>query len=149
MGGTHKPMKKPVSVPAPRLENKIYVSVFISDGDNLQEDETLIPLKWSDPNRGKVPTAWTISPALVDIAPVIINYFQRTATPNDILVSGPSGMGYTYPGAWPRGAFASYAKVSGEYMARSGLNIITLWNDRVDLTSEIKPISTIFLISSV
>ncbi len=137
MGGQREAMTKRVAPAPPPLENKLYVSVIVSDGDNLQEDESLIPLKWADTNRGKVPTAWTINPALVDIAPVIINYLQRTATVNDVLICGPSGLGYTYPNAWPAGSFEKYAKVTGEYMGRAGLNITTLWNDRVDLSNEI------------
>jgi hypothetical protein len=105
----------------------------MSDGDNLQEDEGLVPLKWADSNRGHVPISWTLSPALVDVAPVILRYFQRTATLNDELVSGPSGLGYTYPEAWPSATFDQYAKVSGSYLDAAGFRVVTLWNNGVDL----------------
>ena len=72
-------MVPPAPAPPP-LENKVYVAIFMSDGDNLQEDQHLIPLKWADGNRGKVPIAWTVNPALVDVAPLILRYYQRTAT---------------------------------------------------------------------
>jgi hypothetical protein len=107
----------------------------MSDGDNLQEDEGLVPLKWSDGNRGNVPISWTISPALVDVAPVILRYFQRTATLNDLLVSGPSGLGYTYPAGWPAAAFDQYAKVTGGYLDAAGLRVVTLWNNGADLSA--------------
>lgn len=48
-------------------------------------------------HRGKIALNWTISPALVDIAPGILNYYYRTATPLDGFVAGPSGMGYLMP----------------------------------------------------
>jgi GxGYxY sequence motif in domain of unknown function N-terminal/GxGYxYP putative glycoside hydrolase C-terminal domain/FG-GAP-like repeat len=134
LGGSPRGSASVPPAPAPPpLENKIYVCIFMSDGDNLQEDEHLIPLKWARPERGQAPTAWTVSPALVDVAPVILRYFQRTATVNDVLVSGPSGLGYTYPDAWPAGAFESYARVSGHYMAEAALRIATLWNNGADL----------------
>ena len=49
----------------------------------------------------------------VDVAPVILRWFQTTATQNDVLVSGPSGLGYTYPAAWPAGKFDTFATISG------------------------------------
>src|SRR5262249_39924304 len=69
----------PAPAPPP-LQNKFYVAMFMSDGDNLQEDEGLIPLKWWDGARGQVPISWTVSPALVDVAPGILRYYQSTAT---------------------------------------------------------------------
>jgi hypothetical protein len=119
----------------PPLDKKIYVSMFMSDGDNVQEDQHLIPLKWSVPARGQAPIGWTISPALVDLAPVILRYYRRTATVDDVLVSGPSGLGYTYPAAWPAGAFDAYARVTGAYMQAAGLRAITVWNNGSDLAS--------------
>src|SRR4029453_4080565 len=91
------------------LANKVYVAIFMSDGDNLQEDEHLIPIKWGDGKRGTVPIGWTIHPAPVDGAPLVLRGFQTTATQNDVLVSGPSGLGYTYPAAWPAGKFDTFA----------------------------------------
>jgi hypothetical protein len=124
-----KAMKAPAIPPAPALENKAYVAIFMSDGDNVQEDQHLIPLKWADSARGKVPISWTVSPSLVDIAPVILDYYDRTATADDTLVSGPSGLGYTYPQNWPVLAFSDYATRSADYLTRAGLSVITVWNN--------------------
>lgn len=131
LGGTPRlpaPSTLSAPPPPPPLENKLYVAIFNSDGDNLQEDEGLLPSKWADSNRGNVPISWTIDPALVDVAPIILRYFQSTATVNDLLVSGPSGLGYTYPTAWTTSLFDSYTKVTAGYMAAAGLDIITVWN---------------------
>jgi hypothetical protein len=134
LGGSARGSKPPQAPPPPKLENKVYVAIFMSDGDNLQEDEGLVPLKWADSARGSVPIAWTLNPALVDVGPVMLRYYQRTATLNDVLVSGPSGLGYTYPQAWPGGTFDQYAKVSGAYTAAAGFRVITLWNNGADLS---------------
>jgi hypothetical protein len=136
LGGTPRLSAVSGAAPAPPpLQNKIYVAIFMSDGDNVQEDQHLIPLKWSDAHRGQVPIAWTIDPALVDVAPIILRYFQSTATPNDVLVAGPSGLGYTYPAAWPQSAFDTYSQVTGRYMSAAGLDIITVWNNGIDLSA--------------
>jgi hypothetical protein len=137
LGGTPRALTPPPAPPPPPLENKMYVAIFMSDGDNLQEDEGLIPLKWADSKRGSVPISWTVDPALVDVAPVILRYYQRTATPNDLLVSGPSGLGYTYPAAWPASLIDSYTQISGKYMASAGLDVITLWNNGADLSAAV------------
>ncbi|HTJ47204.1 MAG TPA: FG-GAP-like repeat-containing protein [Kofleriaceae bacterium] len=135
LGGTTRgDFPAPIATAPPPLEPKLYVAMFMSDGDNLQEDQHLIPLKWKDGARGAAPIGWTINPALVDVAPIIMRYFERTATENDVLVSGPSGLGYTYPAAWPSGAFDSYAKVTGAYMKAAGLRTITVWNNGADLS---------------
>jgi GxGYxYP putative glycoside hydrolase C-terminal domain/GxGYxYP third domain/GxGYxYP_N second domain/FG-GAP-like repeat/GxGYxYP_N 1st domain len=123
----------PAATAPPPLEPKVYVAMFMSDGDNLQEDQHLIPLKWASAARGAAPIGWTISPALVDVAPVILRYYRRTATVNDVLVAGPSGLGYTYPAAWPAGAFDAYARQSGAYLDAAGLRVITVWNNGADL----------------
>jgi hypothetical protein len=134
-GGTPRGITAPAAPPPPPLENKLYVAMFMSDGDNLQEDEGLIPLKWADSNRGKAPISWTISPALVDVGPDMLRYFWRTATLDDLLVSGPSGLGYTYPTAWNATSFDTYTKVSADYMTQAGLRIATLWNNGADLST--------------
>jgi hypothetical protein len=137
-GGIHVTVTPPTPPPPPALDpTKAYVAIFMSDGDNLQENEHLIPLKWADANRGQVPISWTTQPATVDVAPIILQYFSSTATANDVLVSGPSGLGYTYPQRWtqtPGDSFASYAYRSASYLERAGLNVITVWNNGVLLT---------------
>src|SRR5262249_38430083 len=108
LGGAARGINVPKAPAKPTLQNKIYVAIFMSDGDNLQEDQHLVLTKWNDAGRGKVPIGWTIDPALVDVAPTILNHYWSTATANDVMVSGPSGLGYTYPPDWPGTTFAEY-----------------------------------------
>ncbi len=129
LGGVPFTIQPPAPPPSPTLANKAYVAIFMSDGDNMQENEHLLVTKWADPNRGKVPISWTVQPGLVDTAPIILNYYWTTATPNDVLVSGPSGLGYTYPAAWPAQMLNDYTSRSASYLARAGLRIITVWNN--------------------
>jgi hypothetical protein len=135
LGGTPRGITAPTPPPPPALEKKLYVAIFMSDGDNLQEDQGLVPLKWADAARGTVPISWTISPALVDVGPVMMRYYWRTATLYDQMVSGPSGLGYTYPQAWPTAAFDQYTKLSASYMGAAGLRVATVWNNGADLSA--------------
>ncbi|HEY2510939.1 MAG TPA: GxGYxYP domain-containing protein [Polyangiaceae bacterium] len=134
--GVPTTIQPPARPTAPTLATKAYVAIFMSDGDNLQENQHLIPLKWADPARGKVPISWTVQPALVDVAPLMLQYYYATATANDVLVSGPSGLGYTYPQNWPVSLFAQYTAHSADYLARAGLDVITVWNNGALLSAD-------------
>ena len=128
-GGVRCPLEKPATPPPPPLENKIYVSLILSDGDNVQYMQHHLKQWWNDPARGSVPLGWTVSPLAVDIDPGMLDFYQRTATPDDCLVSGPSGAGYARLNYWPSAAhLTAFTKVSDSYLRRSGLQIITVWN---------------------
>ncbi|WP_231597443.1 GxGYxYP domain-containing protein [Bacillus sp. SA1-12] len=120
-GTKHKNVmtKKPE---APKLENKIYVTYTFGEGDNLQYDQNHMRNLWNDPARGKVPINWTSSPMLYDAAPAILNYYQSTATENDLLVAGPSGVGYFSPYAWPEEHFSDFLNDTYSYMKKSKMS---------------------------
>ncbi len=134
-------------IPAtPPLENKIYITVFVSDGDNIQYVEHFMRQYWerSKGDRGKVAVNWTISPSLADTAPGMMNYYYDTATEKDCFVSGPSGMGYAMPvnTLWediPTGnyvedieKFGKYAALSDRYFRRAGLKVVTVWDNMTE-----------------
>jgi len=129
-GGTSRQVAvRPTPKDIPVAQNKIYLAFIMSDGDNLQYQEHYLRGLWNDPNRGKVPMGWTMSPAMLDAMPGALNYYYKTATTNDCLLSGPSGYGYTYPNDWTdRAALAQFVAKSDDYCSRAGLRIITVWN---------------------
>jgi hypothetical protein len=112
----------------PQLANKIYLSLTMVEGDNIQYDQHRLRQMWDDPVRGQVPLGWSISVLLLDIAPAMLGYFQRTQTANDLLVAGPSGAGYTYPVMWSASALPKYMKRSGAYMQRTGMTTLFAYN---------------------
>jgi hypothetical protein len=120
--------RKPIP-PAPPLTNKIYVAFILSDGDNLQYVEHLMRKLWDNPDRGSVPMGWTISPAMLDAMPGALNFFWKTATDNDNLISGPSGYGYAYPNMFPdQQSLNNFVSRTEEYNVRAGLRVVTIWN---------------------
>ncbi|QHT60851.1 hypothetical protein GXP70_13455 [Paenibacillus lycopersici] len=121
--GTSMKVKLPAPAKTPKLENKIYVTYTFSEGDNFQYNEHRLRVLWDDPNRGKVPINWTSSPLLYDGAPVMLDHYLSTATPNDEIIAGPSGAGYFYPNAWPDATFAPYLKQTYSYMKKTGMTI--------------------------
>jgi hypothetical protein len=142
--GTDHQIQIPKVPKMPELTNKIYVALFISDGDNIQYAQRAMRRIWdrAASSRGKVPLNWTIAPGLVDIGPGILNYYYTTATSNDCFVCGPSGMGYLMPyntlnepGA-PVGIYTEdrqrmdgYTRLTDTYLQRSGLRVVTIWDE--------------------
>lgn len=53
---------------------------------------------WDDPNRGKVPLMWCISPVLQERVPMALHYRRTTATENDYFAAADNGAGYLNPG---------------------------------------------------
>lgn len=111
------------ATPPPALENKIHVTLTFGEGDNLQYNQHRMRVLWDDPARGKVPINWTSTPLLLDAAPAILDHYRRTATENDLLVSGPSSVGYFYADPWPGDHFAAFLKSTRSYVERSGMTI--------------------------
>jgi hypothetical protein len=130
LSGTRDPiMPRRSPVPPATPENKVYVTLTVMEGDNVQYDQHRMRQIWDHADRGKVPTNWTIDPLLADLAPAMFSYYQRTATDNDLLIAGPSGGGYTYPGAWPSTQIDAFTEMTGDYMRRTGLDVIHVFNN--------------------
>lgn len=119
---------KEMKVDTPDLENKVYVTLTYTEGDNLQYNQHRMRYLWDDDARGEIPLNWSTSPQLADAAPTIISHYQQTATENDHLTCGPSGLGYMYPQPWPNETLGAFTKQTARYMQRTDLNTIYMLN---------------------
>ena len=126
--GVTQTINVPAIPPPPPLQNKVYVSLILSDGDNIQYMQHAMKMDWENAARGSIPIGWTVSPLASDLDPAMLNYYWSTATTNDCLISGPSGAGYAHIQKWNATNLAAFAKVSDTYLQRSGLRIITIWD---------------------
>lgn len=136
----HAAMPHVMHIPAvpkkPRLENKIYLALFFSDGDNVQYCQHRMSELWGNKDRGTVPLNWTVSPGLADIGPGILNYFYDTATQNDCFASGPSGLGYAliYDEhnkvlfLQDESLCEAYTAFSNRYLTKDGIRSVTVWD---------------------
>ena len=132
-GGSSRTINVPKMPPPPPLQNKIYVSLILSDGDNIQYMQHVMKMDWSTPARGSIPIGWTVSPLVGDVDPGMLNYYWSTATTNDCLISGPSGAGYAHIENWSFANVNAFSKVTSPYLQRAGLRVITIW-DQVTTT---------------
>ena len=135
--GMSKSIHYPVIPKMPKLENKVYLTLFLSDGDNVQYCQHAMSQLWEKNGRGNIPINWTISPALVDFGPALLNYYYDTATDNDCFASGPSGIRYSliydsHNYVWNTNSSMTilpYVQWTQQYLDKSGLRIITIWDE--------------------
>ena len=135
----NKPVKISPVPKRPKLENKVYAAVYISDGDNIQYCQHAMAKIFEQSGRGKMALNWTISPALADFSPMMLNYYYGKATTNDCFVSGPSGLGYAMPydahnavyyaNASSVKTITPYTQLTQRYLEKAGLRVITIWDD--------------------
>ena len=102
----------------------IYLSFTLSDGDNIQYCQHKMLELWKEPVRGTIPLGWTLSPLLLQCAPAMGAYYQETATVNDELMAGPSGIGYMYPTHWPPAHLPKFLQQTGELMSSMGMTTL-------------------------
>lgn len=126
--GVSHDIRVPQMPAPPPLENKVYVAMILSDGDNVQYMQHAMKIFWDKPERGSIPIGWTTSPLAVDLDPAMLDYYWSTATTNDCLVSGPSGAGYTRINYWSAANVAAFTRASDSYFKRSGLRVVTVWS---------------------
>ena len=127
-GGVASQIAVPPIPPTPPLQNKIYVSMTMSDGDNASLDEHIMKEHWNSGWRGSVPIGWTVQPLLADCDPAMLNYYWSTATTNDCLVAGPSGAGYIRAEYWSSADLTGFTEASDPYLEETGIRGITVWD---------------------
>lgn len=127
-GGVRTLINIPPIPPISPLQNKVYVSITLSDGDNVQYMQHLMEEYWQSPARGSVPLGWTVQPLLADFDPGMLNYYWSTATTNDCLLAGPSGAGYAHIEHWIGANVAAFTKSSNPYLQQTGIRTITVWD---------------------
>ena len=111
-------------------EDKVYVTFYMNDGDNVQWN-FMMKKFWSDPYRGRIPMAWTISPFLIDLAPLVMKYYVDSMSENDTFVSGPSGTGYWYPNVNPN-YVQKFLEIATKYFKRTGLRFTEILGEFLD-----------------
>lgn len=80
------------------LKDKEYIIFYVGDYDASSWITQRTPSIWDDPNRGKLPLMWCISPVLAERVPMVLHNFRTTASTNDYFAAADNGAGYLMPG---------------------------------------------------
>jgi hypothetical protein len=116
------------------------VCFVMTDGDNIQ---WLLNWFYTDnrwfgsEKRGQIDIGWTISPALSELAPTVMQklYTESAHTDEgrDYFIAAPSGLGYIFPEKYT--SLESYCYLLNDFMVKSDLNIVNIiGNDESNLT---------------
>lgn len=112
--------------PMPELDPEgVYLTFTLSDGDQLMMMSTAELGSWYSPHRGEVPFNWECQPLLMEIAPALLEKFQRGATASDCLVAGPSGAGYIVPPLAPD--LPAYMRDTMRLCQQAGIDVVTTY----------------------
>lgn len=105
------------------LEDKVYLTFTLSDGDQLVLMDTAELGNWRRPERGAVPFNWETQPLLVDLAPALLGQYYQQRTAADYLIAGPSGAGYIIPPL--NGKLKQYLEQTAQVCQRAGIRVYT------------------------
>lgn len=75
-----------------------FIIFYVGDYDASSWVSQMTPTLWDNPDRGKVPLMWCISPVLAERVPMALDYRRETATENDYFAAADNGAGYLMPG---------------------------------------------------
>lgn len=81
-----------------RFDNREFILFYVGDYDASAWITQTTPYLWDEPNRGKVPLMWSISPVLAERVPMVMHNYRKTASPNDYFAAADNGAGYLLPG---------------------------------------------------
>ena len=119
--------------PAPALNrSKVYLSLDISDGDNLCMWYHYFRHWFASPAHGKIAIGWGMGPTLIDEAPTLARWYYQHADSKDEFFCDVSGAGYIYPPDWAvrlknrRSAFRSFYHWTWQYMKRMDMKTVRI-----------------------
>lgn len=106
-------------------EQGVYLTFTLSDGDQLMMMSTAELGNWHSPARGKVCFNWETQPLLAEMAPALLEKYQRSAFETDCLIAGPSGAGYIVPPLAPD--LPRYLRETARLCRLAGLRVATTY----------------------
>jgi hypothetical protein len=109
---------------------KIYVSISLSDGDNVQFDQnSLYQIFKEGKRRGEVPVAVTMAAGLQELNPKLLEFYYKNLTQNDELTAGPSGFQFIYGDEYAQsGKYAEWIEMNNKWLSTAGFHTAHLWN---------------------
>jgi hypothetical protein len=118
----------------PRLDAKrIYICFIGSDGDALHRLSNFHAGQWLSEERGRTPMGWETQLLLGDLAPAMLDYYMKTATPNDELVASASGIGYFFPSRMPEADLKTFLERTRNYLDSAGFSsLVVISRDDVE-----------------
>jgi hypothetical protein len=106
---------------------RVYVSIILSDGDNLQFDQGSLYTGWKDPARGTVPVGTALAPVLQEINTPLLDWFYANKTANDELIAGPCGFQFIYLDDYKTSMLRQWCALNAKWCADAGFHTASVW----------------------
>ena len=107
---------------------KVYVSIILSDGDNLQFDQEPLYASWrNDPAPGSVRVGTALSPVLQEINSPLLDWYYANKTANDELIAGPNGFQFTYLNYYDSTLLPQWCALNATWCADAGFHTASVW----------------------
>jgi hypothetical protein len=118
-------------------KDKSYVTLVMSDGDNLNTFYGYFKPFWEDKTHGQLPLGWTMGPALVDLKAPIVDYYYNGLAANQNFGCAVSGIGYILPETYGydfkpeyrQKVWNQYNKLTSDYMKRLDMTWVHIFRD--------------------
>ena len=118
----------PVAESKVKVEDKIYLAFMVNEGDSIKNAVALQGFGgWLQPERGSVPMNWGVEPAIFERYSGIMEYFYKSATPNDYFFTGASGWGYTHPNRMTPEMAVRYVQQVNKGLKLTDTDYIDIW----------------------
>ena len=117
------PLAPHVPSAPPSLGNQTYVAFAIPDGDNLDFIHSRLLQLWNETERGSLPIAWSVTPALAELAPAYLELLYDESSPQDEFLAGPSGAGLAFPGLMPPEGLNAFLRETKSLSEEAGLDL--------------------------
>jgi hypothetical protein len=112
--------------PLPRREGcraeprRVYVCLYVSDGDATWAMNNLHSGNWLAKERGEFKLGWGLLPLMVQLMPGMLRYYHETRSAHDCFWGPSSGAAYTYTHLWPESLVEGYLRESRRLLDQTG-----------------------------
>jgi GxGYxYP putative glycoside hydrolase C-terminal domain len=111
-----------------KVENKIYLAFMVNKGDSIKNAVALQGHgAWIQPERGSVPINWGVEPAIFERYSGLMEYFYKSATPNDYFFTAPAGWGYAHPNRMTPEMAKTYVNQTNKGFKLTDTDYIDIW----------------------
>ncbi len=107
---------------------KVYVSLIWSDGDNAQFSQGVLFKLWNEKERLSVPAGTTFCSGFSELASPLMDWYYKNKTENDEIMAGPSGYQFIYLDEYPEEFYDSWLKNNRFWLEKSGMHTACVWH---------------------
>jgi hypothetical protein len=134
----------PSAAKCPELDpGKIYIALAMSDGDNQHLWQKFWMRNYfENPRLGEFPLAFGMGPPIIDLQPVVLEWYYAKAKSGITFISDVSGIGYIHPDSFgaairdPKLVTDGFLAWTGRYLQRMGMTSLRTVSGGDELLSQ-------------